>query len=101
MSNLYDKIYKAVETIPKGSVATYSKVGAMVGNPKLARVVGNALHNNPFPGIIPCHRVVNSKGQLPANFAFGGAASQRKLLEKEGIIFTPDGKVDLKKYIMR
>lgn len=99
MSKLYDEIYKAVKTIPKGKVATYGQVGAMVGNPKLARVVGNALHNNPLPGIIPCHRVVNSKGELPANFAFGGAETQRELLEKEGIIFTEDGKVNLKKYI--
>ena len=50
MSKLYDEIYKAVKSIPKGKVATYAQVGGMVGNPKLARVVGNALHNNPLPG---------------------------------------------------
>lgn len=101
MSKLYDEIYKAVKTIPEGKVVTYGMVGAMVGNPKLARVVGNALHNNPLPGIIPCHRVVNSKGELPANFAFGGAESQRRLLEKEGVTFTCDGRVDIKKHILK
>ncbi len=100
MSKLYDEIYKAVKTIPKGKVATYGQVGAMIGNPKLARVVGNALHNNPLPGIIPCHRVVNSRGDLPANFAFGGATSQRKILEEEGITFTEEGRVDLKKHLL-
>ena len=95
MSKLYDKIYKAVKTIPKGKVATYGQVGAMIGNPKLARVVGNALHNNPLPGIIPCHRVVNSRGELPANFAFGGAQTQKELLLKEGVVFNSDGSVDM------
>lgn len=100
MSNLYDEIYKAVKTIPKGKVATYSQIGALVGNCKLARVVGNALHNNPLPGIVPCHRVVNSKGELPANFAFGGAKTQKELLIKEGIEFTDDGRVNLKKHLI-
>ena len=98
MSKLYDEIYNAVKLIPKGRVATYGQVGAMVGNPKLARVVGNALHNNPLPGIIPCHRVVNARGEMPANFAFGGADAQKKLLEKENVGFLADGRVDMKKY---
>ncbi len=97
MSKLYDEIYKAVQTISIGKVTTYAGVGAMLGNPKLARVVGNALHNNPMPGVIPCHRVVNSKGELPANFAFGGAETQKKLLEDEGVTFIGD-RVDLKKH---
>lgn len=99
MSELYEKIYKAVQKIPKGYVTTYAGVGAMLGNPKLARVVGNALHNNPYPGIIPCHRVVNSKGELTANFAFGGDKAQQKLLENEGITFIAECKVDLKRHM--
>lgn len=99
MSELYNRIYEAVKKIPVGKVTTYAGVGAMVGNPKLARVVGNALHNNPYPGVVPCHRVVNSRGELPANFVFGGAKAQQKMLEAEGIEFAKDGKVDLKKYI--
>lgn len=93
------RIYNAVKKIPKGKVATYSQIAAMAGNPKMSRAVGNALHKNPEPGIIPCHRVVNSKGVLAGEFAFGGSGAQAKLLEAEGVIVC-DGKVDLKKYMM-
>ena len=99
MSELYNRIYEAVKRIPRGKVTTYAGVGAMVGNPGLARVVGNALHKNPYPGVVPCHRVVNSRGELPANFVFGGAETQKKMLESEGVLFTKEGKVDLKKCI--
>ena len=73
MNELYEKIYAAVMTIPRGKVATYAQVAAMVGNPRLCRVVGNALHINPYFGEVPCHRVVNAQGRLSGEFAFGGA----------------------------
>ena len=91
------RIYEAVKKIPKGHVATYSKVAEMAGNPRMARAVGNALHKNPDPEHIPCFRVVNAKGELAGEFAFGGAGEQAKLLEADGIE-VEDGKVDLKKY---
>lgn len=93
------RIYEAVKKIPKGHVATYSKVAEMAGNPRMARAVGNALHKNPDPEHIhiPCFRVVNAKGELAGEFAFGGAGEQAKLLETDGIE-VEDGKVDLKKY---
>lgn len=53
------RIYEAVKKIPKGKVATYGQVAKMAGNPRMARAVGNALHKNPDPSTIPCHRVVN------------------------------------------
>lgn len=93
------RIYEAVKQIPKGKVATYGQVAFLAGNPKMARAVGNALHKNPEPGIIPCHRVVDSKGRLAGEFAFGGANVQAKLLEEEGVEVTK-GVVDLKKYQM-
>ena len=74
------RIYEAVKKIPKGKVATYGQVALLAGNEKMARAVGNALHKNPEPGIIPCHRVVDSKGNLAGAFAFGGANIQAKLL---------------------
>lgn len=89
------RIYEAVKKIPKGHVATYSKVAEMAGNPRMARAVGNALHKNPDPEHIPCFRVVNAKGELAGEFAFGGAGEQAKLLEADGIE-VEDGKVDLK-----
>ena len=94
----YDKIYKVVCDIPKGKVATYGLVATLIGNPRLSRVVGYALHVNPQPGIIPCHRVVNRMGKTAPAFAFGGEDVQKKLLEDEGIIFELDGSIDLKKY---
>jgi len=57
--NTFEKIYEVVKSIPEGKVATYGQVALLAGNPRWARVVGYALHVNPEPGIIPCHRVVN------------------------------------------
>ena len=91
------RIYEAVKTIPKGKVATYGQVAEMAGDKKMARAVGNALHRNPDPEGIPCYRVVNAKGELAGEFAFGGEGAQRKLLEADGIAVV-NGRIDLKKY---
>ena len=91
------RIYEAVKRIPYGHVATYGQVAEMAGDKKMARAVGNALHKNPAPDNIPCYRVVNSKGELAGEFAFGGAGKQAKLLKAEGIEVIDDW-VDLKKY---
>lgn len=93
------RIYEAVKCIPKGKVATYRQVAAMAGNPKMCRAVGNALHKNPNPEEIPCYRVVNAKGELAGEFAFGGKGAQAKRLMEDGI-FVENGRVDLKKYGM-
>ena len=98
--NTFEKIYAVVTAIPRGTVATYGQVAALAGNPRWARVVGYALHQNPKPGIIPCHRVVNREGRVAPSFAFGGAEIQRQLLEAEGIVFEADGRVDLAKFGM-
>lgn len=94
------RIYEAVKKIPEGFVATYGQVAKMAGNERMSRAVGNALHKNPEPGIIPCHRVVDSKGKLAGAFAFGGESVQADLLAKEGVE-VKDGKVDLDKFGMR
>lgn len=91
------RIYEAVKKIPRGKVASYGKVAEMAGNPRMSRAVGNALHKNPDPDNIPCYRVVNAKGELSGEFAFGGAGAQQKLLEADGIEVV-NGRVDLKKY---
>lgn len=95
--NLSDKIYKAIQLIPYGKVATYGQIATICGNPYYARAVGNALHKNPDPINIPCYRVVNSKGELTKNFAFGGINSQAEQLKNEGIEVI-DYKVNLSKY---
>ena len=96
--SVFEKIYEVVKRIPKGKVATYGYVALLAGNPRWARVVGYALHNNPAPMVIPCHRVVNREGRVAEAFVFGGGNAQRELLEREGIVFRGDGTVDLKKY---
>ena len=96
--NTFEKIYEVVKSIPEGKVATYGQVALLAGNPCWARVVGYALHVNPEPGIIPCHRVVNREGRVAPGFAFGGEGVQRQLLESEGIVFETDGRIDLEKY---
>lgn len=93
------RIYEAVKKIPRGKVATYGQIAALAGDKKMARAVGNALHRNPDPDSIPCYRVVNGKGELSGEFAFGGAGAQARLLEADGIRVL-DGKVDLKIYGM-
>ena len=91
------RIYEAVKKIPKGCVATYAQIAEAAGDKKMARAVGNALHKNPDPSSIPCHRVVNAKGELAGNYAFGGAWKQAEILESEGVEVI-DGRVDLEKY---
>ena len=76
---------------------TYAQIAELAGDRKMARAVGNALHKNPEPGVIPCHRVVNANGECSGSFAFGGAGAQEKLLRNEGVK-VEGGKVDLQKY---
>lgn len=97
----FDRIYAAVRLIPSGCVASYGMVAAMAGNPRWARVVGYALHANPDPQHIKCHRVVMKDGSLSPGFVFGGPQCQRRLLEEEGVCFTQDGKVDMQKCCLR
>jgi len=97
--NTFEKIYNVVRQIPCGKVTTYGSVAVMAGNGKWSQVVGYALHVNPDPQNIPCHRVVNRFGELSKAFAFGGENIQRQLLENEGVEFLPDGRVDLNKYL--
>lgn len=98
--SVFNKIYEVVKTIPRGKVATYGQVAAIAGNPRWARVVGYALHVNPDPANIPCHRVVNRFGKPSTAFVFGGVNAQIELLKQEGIVFLPDGSIDLSKYLM-
>lgn len=86
------KVYDVVRRIPSGKVATYGQVAALAGAPRNARFVGFALHSNPEPGVIPCHRVVFRDGSLAPGFAFGGPDRQRALLEEEGVTFIPPAK---------
>ncbi|MBE6765379.1 MAG: MGMT family protein [Clostridia bacterium] len=98
-SSFDELVYEAVCRIEYGRVSTYGRIAEQCGSPRAARAVGMALHRNPRPGEIPCHRVVNRMGRLAPGFAFGGPDEQRKLLEKEGVEVSREGYVDLSKYL--
>ncbi len=97
----FDKVYEAVRRIPKGSVATYGQIAEAIGNRRLSRVVGYALHVNPEPGVIPCHRVVKRDGEVSSAFAFGGANRQVELLRSEGVGFADESHVDMERHRVR
>lgn len=97
----FEKIYEVVKQIPKGKVATYGQVAFLAGNPHWSRVVGYALHVNPDPQSIPCHRVVNRNGQVAPGYVFGGADVQKSILESEGIEFDRDNKIDFDKFLWK
>lgn len=99
MSSFYDKVYEAVSRIPRGKVATYGQIASLCGSPRASRIVGGALHRNPYPGVVPCHRVVNRFGGLAEAFVFGGSGVQRKLLEDEGVVVRDDDTIDLSCYL--
>ena len=98
---MFKEVYEAVKNIPCGKVATYGQIAVLSGHPRAARQVGWALHVNPEPGIIPCHRVVNRFGGLAPEFAFGGREVQKSLLEAEGVKVGDDFTVDLDKYLWK
>ena len=98
--SFYARVYEVVKKIPEGKVATYGQIAAALGSPKASRAVGYALHFNPSPGIIPCHRVVNRCGRLAPAFAFGGIDVQKRLLGAEGVEVDGDYTVDLDKYLV-
>lgn len=91
------QVYEYIKTIPKGKVVTYGQIAEYLGNKRLARVVGNILHNNPNEVEIPCYKVVDSKGNLANNYAFGGKSKQKERLEHDGIEVN-NYRVDLSKY---
>lgn len=97
---MMNKVYDYLPTIPKGKVVTYGQIAEHLGNKRLARAVGNALHKNPDGDKYPCYKVVNSKGQLSPAYAFGGIEAQKRRLEADGIEVT-DYAVDLERYLYK
>lgn len=95
----FNDVYAVVERIPLGKVATYGQIARLCGRPRGSQAVGFALHANPRPGEIPCHRVVNRFGRVAPAFAFGGPDAQRKLLELENVEFDAENNVILEKFL--
>ena len=77
-------VYAATRDIAPGTTRSYGEIARAVGRPGAARDVGVALATNPFPVIVPCHRVVAADGALTGFSAPGGLATKRRMLELEG-----------------
>jgi methylated-DNA-protein-cysteine methyltransferase-like protein len=94
-------VYALVRKIPKGKLATYGQLAALLGRPRHARHVGTALAATPDNVRIPWHRVVNAQGRISLrlkNWNTGSDDLQRIRLEDEGVVFSADGKIDLKRF---
>lgn len=83
MITFTQKVWKAMEKIPKGRVTTYQSIARAVGSPHASRAVGNACNQNPNAPHVPCHRVVKTTGEL-GGYA-GGVQKKIQLLKKEGV----------------
>ena len=81
MTSFTKKVYKAVLSIPLGEVRSYQWVARSIGSPKAVRAVGQVLKRNPYPLIIPCHRVIASDGSLGGYSR--GLAAKKALLDLE------------------
>ena len=99
--NCFARIYAVVADIPRGKVMTYGQVAALAGGICTGRVVGFAMHSAPASLNLPCHRVVNRKGEMALNPCFGGPDRQRRRLAREGVRFRSDGRVDLERSLAR
>lgn len=96
ISTLMMQLFALVEACPVGRVTTYGWLGKALGYPKGARMIGWMMRATPDE--VPAQRVINSKGELTGSKAFGQIGRMRKLLEDEGIIFSENGTVNMKRY---
>jgi len=78
------RVYEIARAIPPGSTLSYGEVAARLGDPTAARAVGQALGDNPFPIVVPCHRVLAAQGKMGGFSAPGGTATKRRMLTIEG-----------------
>lgn len=95
----YQCVYEQVAKIPAGKVCTYGKIAELAGYPEAFREVGLAMSRVPSGTNLPCHRVVNKKGTLAPDYAFGGVSQQEKLLRNEGVAFREDGSINMKRHL--
>ena len=79
------KVWNYLKKIPKGKLRTYSQVAKAINKPLAVRAVANAIGKNPFPPMIPCHRVVRSDGSLGGHSGKGNVTTKKVLLKKEKI----------------
>src|SRR6266568_6339353 len=96
VASLKARVFALVRACPGGRVTTYGWLAKTVGYPHGARMVGWFMYESPEG--VPAQRVINCKGELSGSWAFGEQGKMRSMLEAEGIVFSADGRVDLKRY---
>ena len=79
------EVWKELSKIPKGEVRTYKQIAKSIGKPKSSRAVANACAKNPYPIVIPCHRVIRSDGTVGGYSGRGGVKLKKELLKREGV----------------
>ena len=97
MKSFYESCYKVLRKVPKGKVTIYKEIARAL-NSKAYRAVGSAMNKNPYAPHVPCHRVINSNGDV-GGFA-SGANAKIKLLKSEGIEIK-NNKINLNKYFYK
>ncbi|MDI7276795.1 MAG: MGMT family protein [Anaerolineae bacterium] len=96
-SDLYERVYRIVATIPAGRVLTYGDIARMLGRPRGGRLVGWAMRH--CPEGLPWYRVVNAQGRLSVTARYpDGRLMQQALLEEEGVVFDAEGRLDVGRY---
>lgn len=99
MKRFYEDVYRATSMIPAGKVTTYGAIAAMLGRPMNARAVGYALRALPDGSDVPWHRVINARGMISLKARHPHETElQRQLLEREGVVFGSDDRVDLRRF---
>jgi len=86
-TNFQRTVWKEISKIPFGETRTYKDIAIAIGKPNSSRAVANACGKNPYPVIIPCHRVIKSDGKLGGYSGVGGVKKKKELLKLENVKF--------------
>ena len=99
MSKNWNKsVWHLVRKIPKGRVASYGQLAAMLGHPRRARQVGFALHQTPEELVLPWHRVINARGKISFQNNTQEYLLQKAMLQAEEVVFADDDRIDLDRF---
>lgn len=99
VASLMAKVYAIVRACPAGRVTTYGAIGAALGYPRGARMIGWIMNETPKGLETPAQRVVSAKGLLTGSWAFGQRGRMRQLLEAESVTFDDEGAVVMKRHL--
>ncbi|WOV93101.1 MAG: MGMT family protein [Candidatus Nitrosoabyssus spongiisocia] len=98
--NFEERVYKKLLSIPSGSITTYGQLAREMGLVNGQRLIGRIMSRNPYPGIVPCHRVVCFDGKI-GGYSMGGESVKATMLQREGISIK-NGKIsDFEKYLYK